>query len=162
MKNITLVLGTARKDNHSQKVAEIVLDYLREKDLKVKFIDIGNFLFSKTTDSEDSKVQPWVETIEKSSGVIFVVPEYNHSYPGELKILIDSLFEEYKNKKAGIVSTSMGNYGGIRMVKKMNDLLHTVNFDVAHKSVNVSKIRKEIDRELMKEQLDNLLEEIIS
>ncbi len=50
----------------------------------------------------------WGERIESFDGYVFLVPEYNHSFPGALKNALDYVYrEEWNDKAAGIVS-----YGG--------------------------------------------------
>ncbi len=49
----------------------------------------------------------WYETIHGLDGVIFVTPEYNRGYPGQLKNAIDTLFTAWNYKPAAFVS-----YGG--------------------------------------------------
>ena len=51
--------------------------------------------------------QRWAETIAPSDAVIFVVPEYNHSYNAATKNAIDYLYAEWRDKAVGI-----GCYGG--------------------------------------------------
>ena len=160
MKKIALVLGTARKDNFSQKIAEISSEFLKEKNKEIEFVDVANYLFGKTVSSKDEGVKKWAEIISRVDGVIFVTPEYNHSYPGELKILIDSLYEEYEGKLAGIISVSAGQYGGVSVAEKLNDLLHTVNFSIAHSVVNVSFVQKNIDMDKVREHLETLVSEM--
>lgn len=160
MNKIAVILGTAREDNFSQKVAEVVKNTLEKKDLYVSYVDISDYLFSKTVSSDNESVKPWADIIEKVEGVIFVSPEYNHSYPGELKILIDSLYDEYKGKVAGLVTVSAGQYGGIRVAEKLNDLLHTVNFTISHSAVNVSNVQKEIDEAKIEKHLETLIDEM--
>ena len=160
MNKITLVLGTAREKNFSHKVAEIVKAKLEEKDLEINFVNVSNYLFGKTIGSDNEMVKSWADSIQNSEAVIFVSPEYNHSYPGELKILIDSLYDEYKGKVAGLVTVSAGQYGGVRVAEKLNDLLHTVNFVVARSAVNVSGVQKGIDEDKMEKHLDTLISEM--
>jgi NAD(P)H-dependent FMN reductase len=45
--------------------------------------------------------------------------EYNHSYPGELKMLLDMLFSQYAHKPVGICGVSSGAWGGTRMVEQL-------------------------------------------
>ena len=40
-------------------------------------------------------------------GFVFLVPEYNHSFPGALKNALDYIYREWNDKAVGIVS-----YGG--------------------------------------------------
>ena len=48
---------------------------------------------------------------------IIVSPEYNHGYPGELKIFLDHFYEELNRKPVGICGVSGGSLGGARMVE---------------------------------------------
>jgi NAD(P)H-dependent FMN reductase len=164
MKKITIVLGTARENNFSQKISKIILDHLKSKDLDIQFIDVKNFLFGMTIAGSGDKepVKPWADVISESEGIIFVCPEYNHSYPGELKILIDSLYDEYKGKVAGIVSVSAGQFAGVRVMDNLSSLLHIVNFKVATKGVNVADVQGEIDVEKIKKHTDGMLENMKS
>jgi NAD(P)H-dependent FMN reductase len=161
MKKIAVVLGTARENNFSEKVAGVVNKFLETKDIETEYVDVSDYLFSNTISSEDEKVSKWKEIVESVDGMIFVSPEYNNSYPGELKILIDSLFNEYKGKTAGIVSVSAGGYGGVRVAEKLNDLLLTVNFRIINKSVNVSGVQKEIDEEKINKHLETVYSEMV-
>lgn len=49
----------------------------------------------------------WSEVVAGFDGFVFVVPEYNHSFPGALKNAVDHVYDEWNDKAAGIVS-----YGG--------------------------------------------------
>jgi len=158
----TVVLGTAREGNHSQKVARLVVDTLTNKGLDVTFVDVKDFLFGKTTafQVKSDTVKPWAEQVKNSDGIIFVAPEYNRFFPGELKILIDSLYGEYDNKVAGVVSVSRGAFGGSRMVEFLKILLHTVNFKLTKKSVHVSHVQDDINTARLQSDLDELVEEM--
>lgn len=162
MKKITVVLGTAREGNFSERVSSIVVDHLKEKNFDVTFVDIKNFLFGKTTlfSSNTNLVKPWADIVSKSDSFIFISPEYNHSFPGELKILIDSLFEEYKGKVSGIVSISEGQFAGVRAAEALKILLHTVNFKITKLCVNVSHVQLEIDEEKIKKHLNSMVDEM--
>ncbi len=48
-----------------------------------------------------------------------VSPEYNHGYPGELKMMLDMLYEEYFGKPVGICGVSSGVFGGARMIEHL-------------------------------------------
>lgn len=162
MNKITLVLGTAREGNFSQKVAEVVQAHLESMGHSVNFVDVADFAFGHTIafagDSEP--VKPWVDAIASADGVIFVCPEYNHSYPGELKMLIDSLYAEYTGKVAGIVSVSAGQFGGVRVVEALKILLHTVNFKISNKSVNVGGVQKDIDEKQIKSHVEGMVKDM--
>jgi NAD(P)H-dependent FMN reductase len=50
----------------------------------------------------------WSATIDASDAIVFVMPEYNHSFTAPLKNALDFLAQEWRDKPAAFVS-----YGGI-------------------------------------------------
>ncbi|WP_432977999.1 NADPH-dependent FMN reductase [Dactylosporangium sp. CA-233914] len=50
----------------------------------------------------------WSATIDAADAVVFVMPEYNHSFTAPLKNAIDFLSQEWRDKPAAFVS-----YGGL-------------------------------------------------
>lgn len=52
----------------------------------------------------------WSETITRADALVFVIPEYNHSFNAATKNAIDYLHQEWKHKPYGIVS-----YGSMAM-----------------------------------------------
>lgn len=66
--------------------------------------------------------------IATSDAFIVVTPEYNHSYPGELKVFIDRFREEWQAKPVAFVSYG-GVSGGLRAVEHLRGVfaeLHAV------------------------------------
>jgi NAD(P)H-dependent FMN reductase len=52
-----------------------------------------------------------------------VVPEYNHSFPGLLKHVLDSNLKEYIHKAVGVCGVSAGPFGGARMIQNLLPVL---------------------------------------
>jgi NAD(P)H-dependent FMN reductase len=52
-----------------------------------------------------------------ADALVIVTPEYNHSFPGLLKHILDSCLKEYIHKAAGIVGVSAGPFGGVRAIQ---------------------------------------------
>lgn len=68
------------------------------------------------------------QRIAASDAFIVVAPEYNHSYPGELKVFIDRFREEWQAKPVAFVSYG-GISGGLRAVEHLRGVfaeLHAV------------------------------------
>jgi len=55
--------------------------------------------------------------VNEADALIFVVPEYNHSFPGLLKHVLDTNLKEYIHEAAGICGVSAGPFGGARMIQ---------------------------------------------
>lgn len=125
MKNnahITIVLGTARKGRQSEKVAHYIYETLKEnQDLELELADVKNFNLSHTIApwEEGLENQDWSNLVKKTDAFFIVVPEYNHSFPGELKLLLDQELKAYNNKPLILVGVSAGTFGGSRAVESL-------------------------------------------
>lgn len=67
---------------------------------------------------EHEHTRKWSELVSSFDGYVFVVPEYNHSFPGALKNALDFVYREWNDKAAGIVSYG-GWVGGARAAEAL-------------------------------------------
>jgi NAD(P)H-dependent FMN reductase len=144
---IALVLGTGRKGRMSERVFNFVFEEISKDDrfLPIK-VDVRDYTFGLTDDSGEGEMAlKWKDIVTSSNALIFVSPEYNRSYPGELKILIDSLSDEYDGKLAGVCSVSSGGFGGVRMAEKLKALFIVLNMRPLRNDIAVSSVVKEFD-----------------
>ena len=117
---IPIILGTAREGRQSEKVANFMLAEVLKAGLESDIIDVRDYLIEKTdATGKSSQAIKFAEKVVKSDGLIIVSPEYNHGYPGELKMMLDMLYKEYAHKPIGICGVSMGVLGGARMVEQL-------------------------------------------
>jgi chromate reductase len=112
---IPVVLGTARQGRQSEKVAKYVLQIVQSSGLETELVDVRDYRIEATDREEEiPQAKKWKEKIVRSDGLIIVSPEYNHAYPGELKMFLDMLYEQYWRKPVGLVGVSDGPWGGTR------------------------------------------------
>lgn len=73
---------------------------------------------------ESNLIKDFSTKISNSNAFIFILPVYNHSYPGSFKIMIDHLFHEFNNKPVYIISYghSTPNLCTIDTIKLLNKL----------------------------------------
>lgn len=121
---IPVILGTARKNRQSEKVAHFLVNHIKETrdDIKAELVDVKDYLQDPQTIAawvDDERATPWRELAKKADGYIIVAPEYNHGYPGELKLLLDSAMKEYSKKPVSIAGVSKGRFGGTRIVENL-------------------------------------------
>jgi len=167
---IAIILGTAREGNDSSRVVKFLEKNILVKDnFEVEVVDVSDYLFSKTTTADSEKVGPWKKVVARNEAFIFVTPEYNHSFPGELKILLDTLYKEYSGKVAAIAGVSMGSFAGARVIENLKIVLHTLNFEITKRVIGVGNVQDvlskegevtEDSKELLEKQLSEVLEEI--
>lgn len=121
---VPVILGTAREGRESEKVAKFMVEEAKKAGLETELVDVRDYRLDATDNTgEPGAAKKWKGKLEKADALIIVAPEYNYSYPGELKMMLDMLFKEYKNKPVGICGVSGGPFAGARMMGKLKDLL---------------------------------------
>lgn len=171
--SVPVILGTARSGRESEAVAQFVADYASTNEgVTTELIDVRDYLLGQTYEAwneheEEPKISEWKQTAENADGFIVVTPEYNHGYPGELKILLDSAFEEYFDKPVGLVGVSAGGFGGSRVVDHIKPVLVEFGMHILGNSVYVSNVSDAFadgpqpeEREQLEDQIDDMAEEL--
>jgi len=121
---LPVILGTARQGRMSEHAARFVFEEVSKRtDMTTELIDIRNLRLSIDDAGEALKDPQFSATVSRADGLILVVPEYNHSFPGLLKHVLDSNLEEYVHKAAGICGVSAGPFGGARMIQSLLPVL---------------------------------------
>ena len=144
--SIPIVLGTGRKDRQSEKVARFVYAKLNAfEGIQTELVDVKDHLVSPFTIPawvEDENASKWRKIAQNAHGFVFVVPEYNRSFPGEFKLLFDSAFKEYKGKPAIIVGVSSGQYGGVRVIQQLAPVLLAASIETLGTTVATSHVKE--------------------
>lgn len=113
--NIPLILGTIRQGRRSERIAYLVHNQLiKRTDVDSPFVDIREIGFDFDDEGEQAKIPAFSKLMAAAHGYVIVSPEYNHSYPGSLKMVLDTNFAEYAGKAVGLVTVSNGPWGGVR------------------------------------------------
>ncbi len=117
---IPVIIGTTRKGRASENVAKFVLGELgKRENVETELIDILELNFPHDDAGEALKDARFCHTVARADGLILVVPEYNHGYPGLLKHVLDSNLKEYIHKAVGICGVSAGGFGGTRVIQNL-------------------------------------------
>src|SRR3989449_1134132 len=119
-----VILGTSRQGRASEHAAHFVVDHVAKRaDMRTDLIDIRNIRLSIDDAGESIKDPKFSATVNEADALIFVVPEYNHSFPGLLKHVLDTNLKEYIHKAAGVCGVSAGPFGGARMIQNFLPVL---------------------------------------
>lgn len=144
--HIALVIGTARKERFTTRVATHLAEGLAARGAQVTKVDVREHVHTAATvppwgEGGASEVPTaWQQIAATAERFVFVVPEYNHGYPGEFKLLLDSLFQEYEGKPAYIATVSAGTFAGVRLHEHLLPVLHTFKFAVAPTALHVGSV----------------------
>lgn len=131
--NIPIILGTAREGNNTQLAARYILEQAKAYGFKTQLLDVKDYVTVPHT-VRDKAIGwcPWSMIMNEADGLIIVSPEYNHGYPGELKLMLDQIYAEYAKKPLGIVSAG-GVLGGGRMTEQLREVA------IEFRMVNIEK-----------------------
>jgi NAD(P)H-dependent FMN reductase len=166
--NIPVILGTTRKGRASANVARLLTDLLnRRAGVDSAVIDIASVPFPIDDAGEAIKNAEFSAAMTKADGLVIVAPEYNHSFPGLLKHVLDSCLSEYIHKAVGLVGVSSGPFLGIRVVQSMLPVMRELGLVTIFYDINIGQVGKVFapDGKLLDEALvrrsDRFIRELI-
>lgn len=144
---IPILLGTAREGRQSEKAAKFVFEEARKYgQFETELLDVRDFVgVAKIKAMEEAKAKQWSEIMKRADGLIVVAPEYNHGYPGELKLMLDQLYEEFNHKPMGICGVSAGPLGGARMLEQLRLVAVELQMVPARNAVYFSTVQNLFD-----------------
>jgi NAD(P)H-dependent FMN reductase len=165
---IPVILGTVRQGRRSEHAAQLVLEQTRKRaGVETELIDIRSLALRSDDAGEQIKDPAFSATVQRCDGLILVVPEYNHGYPGLLKHALDSNLEEYIHKAVGICGVSAGPFGGSRVIEQLLPVMRELGLVTTFTDVNFSGVGQVFDDEgkLLDDnyirRIDKFLDELI-
>jgi len=121
---IPILEGTTRIERKSIHVAKLIEKVGKEiEDIEVLLVDPKDFNFPGDGNDPEGKDPKYTEITAKADAFFIVTPEYNHSFPGSLKRMLDSELKNYIHKPVAFAGVSNGQWGGVRAIE---GLVHTV------------------------------------
>jgi NAD(P)H-dependent FMN reductase len=159
---ITIIAATNRPNSNTLKVAKYYQRQLKEKGTDTNLfslehlpIDVLNTdMYGKRSEAFQ-EIQNMIYNTEK---FLFIMPEYNGSYPGVLKVLIDACNfpDSFYDKKAALVGISSGKYGNIRGVDHFTGVCHYIHLHILPLRLHIPNIKTELDAEGNLSQADTV------
>ncbi len=138
---IPIILGTARQGRKSEHVARFVFEQTKKRaDVETELIDVRELQMQLDDAGEQMKDPAFSATIERCDGIILIVPEYNHGYPGLLKHALDMNLKEYIHKAVGICGVSAGPFGGARVIEGLLPVMRELGLVSIFEDVNFGKV----------------------
>lgn len=145
---VALIHGTKRQGNKSSWVVKFIkeiADSLGELEMTViEPVDYPKVRDDGSGIDHDTKYN---QIVREADAYIIVTPEYNHSFPGALKTLLDSALKEYIHKPVVIAGVSDGPWGGVRVIENLIPVLRELGMIVSFKDLRFPKIDQLFDQE---------------
>jgi NAD(P)H-dependent FMN reductase len=117
---LAVIEGTTRVQRESIKAAKYVAGLAAQlPNVEVIFVDPNDFELPGDGNDPEGKDARYTAITERADAFFMVVPEYNHSFPGSLKRLVDSELANYNHKPVAFAGVSNGSWGGTRAVEAL-------------------------------------------
>lgn len=133
---ITIISGTNRPDNNSQRIARICQGLLKDRGVEAPILSMeelpSDFLRSEMYGERTEEMEKLIDgVIAPADKYIFIVPEYNGSISGVLKVFLDSIDPKtFHSKKASLIGLSAGFNGNLRGLDHLTAILHYLQMEV--------------------------------
>ncbi len=165
---IPVLLGTVRQGAKSEFVSKFVVEQMAKyPGVETELIDLRQIPMPTDDAGEAIKNPEFAATVTRADGLIIVVPEYNHGYPGLLKHVLDTCLKEYIHKAVGICGVSAGPFGGTRVIQNLLPVMRelglvTIFYDGNFSSVqNIFNETGKLLDEAYVRRLDRFFKELI-
>jgi len=117
---IAVLAGTTRRQRQSIKVARYIAEFGRKlPDITIIFVDPVELHLEGDGNDPEGKDPKYTLVTEEADAFFVVTPEYNHSFPGSLKRMLDSELANYNHKPVAFAGVSDGNWGGTRAIEAL-------------------------------------------
>lgn len=162
---ITLISGTNRKGSRSRAIVDLYAVKLEERGEAFQILDLADLppdfivsaMYKKSGKNEQfNKLTHMIDTADK---FVFVVPEYNSSFPGVLKAFIDALSYPcpFMNKKGALIGLSSGMQGSGLALSHLTDILNYLGMHIMALKLKLAHIENNFDGERITNKLYNEL-----
>ena len=141
MPKILAFAGSTRRDSWNRKLIQVAVEATRAAGGDVSLIDLADYpLPIMDQDLEDREGLPanalrLKALFKEHDALLIASPEYNSSIPPLLKNTLDWVSREwqgesglvpYQNKVAALLAASPGQFGGMRMLPHLRQVLNTL------------------------------------
>lgn len=144
---IEIISGTDRPGSRTLTVAKHMLELYKSLKADVNLIDLSQLKLSDLAAGEYYKpisggYADAVRRVTEARGLVLVVPEYNGSYPGILKLFIDywRYPESFEHRPVSMIGLGT-RWGGLRPVEHLQQALGYRNAYVFPNRVFLSNIK---------------------
>ena len=172
---IPVILGTVRTGRESEHLARFVLARLAARPgIESHLVDPAEHAFGDleerakdTADAHTPELRAFIEQMHAADGFVIVTPEYNFSFPGALKNLIDVTLKPWGRKPFGLVACG-GISGGLRAIDALRQVVSGIGAVCVPAHVPVQFITKTfgpkgplVDAEAWTKRIDVFLDEVL-
>jgi len=140
----TIISGTNRSNSHTEKVASIYQTILKQNGIEAEIFSLKDIDVLKRNEHFSQIEKGFLIPADK---FILIIPEYNGTFPGVLKAMIDisDVKKVWWGKKALLTGVSTGRAGNLRGMDQITGSLNHMKVIVHHNKLPLSSIDKIMD-----------------
>jgi chromate reductase, NAD(P)H dehydrogenase (quinone) len=165
---IAIVIGTNRIGSKSRAMGEYYKNLLEGLGAESRFVDLSelptDFVFSALyhNSGKNELFNGIRDQMNSATKYVFIVPEYNNSFPGVLKAFIDGM--SYPNgfihKKCALVGISDGVQGNAIGLSHLTDVFNYLGMNVLAQKVRIPFMKKNfVEGQIMDTFIESLIKE---
>ncbi len=160
---ITIISGTNRPDSNTHKIALVYKSIFEAMGQEVHLLDLM-WLQSTVRNEAFTKVE--TEILIPTTKFVVISPEYNGSFSGILKLLIDisDVGKVWHGKKAMLVGVATGRAGNLRGMDQLTNIMNHLKVTVNINKIPISSVQNELgaDGNLANAGTQQLVEKAVS
>ena len=128
MIELAIISGTDRPGAQALKISGYLMRRYKKMGAKVSLINLQDFPLEAVKGGpygqDNSAIEAYNKPLHQADGLVMVIPEYNGSFPGILKLFIDYLPfpESFLRKPISYIGESAGAFGAMRAVEQMEQV----------------------------------------
>lgn len=172
--NITIVSTTSRNGSKTLELSHFVQSLFLKKGIEVKILDLRDLpedfftsvLYRSPKSDSFRGIQELVTSTDK---FLFIIPEYNCSFPGILKSFVDALDfpKSFRGKKGGMIGLSDGTQGATVAMSHFSDILNYLGVTLVPSRPRLINIGQHfydgtMHQEIYTQHIERTLDELIA
>jgi NAD(P)H-dependent FMN reductase len=150
---IVIVFGSVRTERRGIRAARFVEGQFRNRGHDVTLVDpvdvklpLLDRMYKEFPKGSAPEVLERLATLFRAAdGFVIVTGEYNHAVPPALVNLLDHFLEEYFFRPSGIVSYSVGAFGGVRAAVPLRAMLAELGMPSIPSTLPIPKVGSAFD-----------------
>ncbi len=148
---ITVISGTNRPNSNTLKVTNNYISLMEKQGVSPKMLSLEILpkdiafkdLLGIRTPEFEQIINQFILPADK---FVVLSPEYNGSFPGILKVFIDTLPPAtLKGKKVALIGVSSGRAGNLRGMDHLTTIFHHIGMHINHFQLPISSVLNLLD-----------------
>jgi chromate reductase len=143
---ITIISATNRPNSNSLKIAKKYAQLIDKQGIECRLFSLENLptdvissdLYSNRSENFQQLLDKYILPAQK---LVFIVPEYNGSFPGVLKVFLDAVPPDTnRGKKVALIGIASGRAGNIRGLDHLTGVLNYLGMHILPNKLPISSV----------------------